>query len=239
MRTSDEEHSYRNWTYILRRSKRARNMSIKVSTIDGLIITIPERFKFSNIYKFLDQNEKWIENALLKYNPTTTLVLPSQINLKSVDQKWTINYSTTKDQSITLHDSENQTITALNLPSSYWEGISYFNKWINVKANGILPKWANHLSNLHELPYSKLTIRRQKTRWGSCSQSDYINLNQNLLFLEPDLVTYVILHELVHTKVKNHSSQFWSALSRYVPNSKDISKRLGVAQMVIPDWAWI
>ncbi len=239
MKASDQEHSYRNWTYILRRSKRARNMLMKVSPADGLIVTIPERFKLSHIYKFLDQNEKWIENALQKYSPKTTLRMPTQINLQSIDQIWTINYAVTEDQKATVHDSENQQIAALNLPSDYWESTSYFNKWINIKANAILPKWADHLSKLHELPYRKLSIRRQKTRWGSCSQSDSINLNQNLMFVEPDLVTYVILHELVHTKVKNHSPQFWSTLSRYIPNSKGISKRLTLAQITIPNWAWI
>ena len=238
MRASDQEHSYRNWTYILRRSKRARNMLMKVSPADGLIVTIPERFKLSHIYKFLDQNEKWIENALQKYSPTTTLVMPTQINLQSIDQIWSINYAVTRDHKANVHDSGNQQIAALNLPTGYWEGTSYFNKWINIKAKGILPNWASHLSTLHELPYSKLTIRRQKTRWGSCSHNDSINLNQNLMFLQPELVTYVILHELVHTEVRNHSRAFWDTLDAHIPQSKNLQSKLFNAMPEVPDWAW-
>ena len=213
-------------------------MLMKVSPIEGLIITIPERFKASNIYKFLDQNEKWIENALLKYDSSATLEMPSQINLQSIDQVWTINYSITGDGKIALHDSENQGITALNLPSDYWEGTSYFNKWISVKAKNILPKWTHHLSKLHDLPYSNVTIRRQKTRWGSCSHNDSINLNQNLMFLQPELVTYVILHELVHTEVRNHSRTFWNTLDTHIPHSKSMQSKLFKVMPELPEWAW-
>jgi len=74
--------------------------------------------------------------------------------------------------------------------------------------------------------YNKVTIRNQKTRWGSCSGKDNINLNMKLLNIPNHLIDYVILHELVHTKVKNHSPHFWDSLNRYVGNAKAIDKEL-------------
>ena len=74
--------------------------------------------------------------------------------------------------------------------------------------------------------YNKITIRNQKTRWGSCSGKNNINLNMKLMNIPDHLIDYVILHELVHTKVKNHSPLFWGSLDRYVGNAKAIDKEL-------------
>ena len=74
--------------------------------------------------------------------------------------------------------------------------------------------------------YNKVTIRNQKTRWGSCSGKNNINLNMQLMNLPNHLIDYVILHELVHTKVKNHSPLFWGSLDIYVGNAKAIDKEL-------------
>ena len=74
--------------------------------------------------------------------------------------------------------------------------------------------------------YNKITIRNQKTRWGSCSGKNNINLNMQLMNIPNHLIDYVLLHELVHSKVKNHSPLFWRSLDRYVGNAKAIDKEL-------------
>ena len=70
-------------------------------------------------------------------------------------------------------------------------------------------------SKKHNLPYNRAGFRCQKTRWGSCSGKNNISLNVNIAFLSEELQNYVILHELVHTKVKNHSRKFWAELDKY------------------------
>jgi predicted metal-dependent hydrolase len=82
------------------------------------------------------------------------------------------------------------------------------------------------LSEKYDLKYNKLFIKNQKTRWGSCSEKNNINLNAKLLNLPQKLIDYVILHELVHTKVKNHSSEFWLTIESYMYNSKKYDKEL-------------
>ena len=84
----------------------------------------------------------------------------------------------------------------------------------------------NKLAIKNGFTYNKATIRNQKTRWGSCSQNNNISLNIQLINLPVDLIDYVILHELVHTEVKNHSDRFWKTLDRYVENSKKQNIRL-------------
>jgi predicted metal-dependent hydrolase len=67
-------------------------------------------------------------------------------------------------------------------------------------------------SSRFNLPYRRAALRCQKTRWGSCSGQNTITLNINIVFLPPALQDYILLHELAHLKVKNHSKAFWSLL---------------------------
>lgn len=83
-----------------------------------------------------------------------------------------------------------------------------------------------YLAKKHGFDYNRVFIRNQKTRWGSCSGKDNISLNAKLILLPERLIDYVILHELVHTKVHNHSSKFWAKLDKYVGNGKLIAAEL-------------
>ena len=72
----------------------------------------------------------------------------------------------------------------------------------------------SEIAQLHGFEYGKVSIRNQKSRWGSCSSANNISLNQKLYFLPPHLRDYVLLHELAHTEQKNHSPAFWSILHK-------------------------
>jgi predicted metal-dependent hydrolase len=76
------------------------------------------------------------------------------------------------------------------------------------------------------LPYNRVSIRGQKTRWGSCSSDKNINLNYKLLFLEPEFVKYIIIHELCHTIHLNHSREFWQLVGDFYPDYRDIRKQI-------------
>jgi predicted metal-dependent hydrolase len=84
----------------------------------------------------------------------------------------------------------------------------------------------HQLSKQHGFTYNKVFIKNQKTRWGSCSEKNNINLNYNLVRLPDELIDYILLHELVHTRIKNHSSMFWDALDRIIGNAKELDKKL-------------
>ena len=82
------------------------------------------------------------------------------------------------------------------------------------------------LARRHGFDYNRVYVRNQKTRWGSCSARNNINLNVNLIRLPEALRDYVILHELVHTRIKNHGLQFWDELERYVNGCRQVDKML-------------
>ncbi|MFC2020025.1 M48 family metallopeptidase [Chloroflexota bacterium] len=83
-----------------------------------------------------------------------------------------------------------------------------------------------HLAKEHGFTYNHVSIREQRTRWGSCSHKNNISLNLKLVLLPQELIDYVMLHELVHTRIHNHSQKFWTELDRYTGNGKVMAKRL-------------
>ncbi len=95
-----------------------------------------------------------------------------------------------------------------------------------AKAKHKLTRRLKHLAGKHGFTYNRVFIRNQKTRWGSCSNKNNINLNIKVSRLPEELMDYVILHELVHTQIKDHSNNFWAAMNRLVGNGKGMALRL-------------
>ncbi len=83
-----------------------------------------------------------------------------------------------------------------------------------------------YLANKYGFIYGKVTLRTMRTRWGSCSAQNNISLNTGLLTLTNELIDYVILHELVHTKIKNHGIEFWNALELITNEPRSLNRKL-------------
>jgi hypothetical protein len=84
----------------------------------------------------------------------------------------------------------------------------------------------DELSKKYCLPYAGVTIRNQKTRWGSCSIRDTISLNINLARLPGKLMDYVIIHELLHTKIRGHGNGFWQRLDMLLGDARGLRGEL-------------
>ena len=89
-----------------------------------------------------------------------------------------------------------------------------------AEAKRKLSRRLTYLADKHGFTYDRAFIRNQRTRWGSCSQKNNISLNMKLVRLPDELMDYVILHELAHTRFKNHSNEFWGELDRLIGNGK-------------------
>jgi len=101
-----------------------------------------------------------------------------------------------------------------NTKSAISEGID------RAEAKRKLTRRLRHLAQKYGLNYNRVFVRNQKTRWGSCSNSNHISLNMMVILLPEELMDYVILHELAHTRVKNHSNAFWTLMNKLVGNGK-------------------
>ena len=101
-----------------------------------------------------------------------------------------------------------------------------FNNIDRREAGKILVQRLEELARKHGFKYNRVFIRNQKTRWGSCSSKDNISLNVKLVRLPETLMDYIILHELVHTRVKNHGKKYYAALDRIVGDRKSLDREL-------------
>jgi len=93
-------------------------------------------------------------------------------------------------------------------------------------AEEILRERLDHLARKHGFPCNRVSIRNQKKRWGSCSADNNISINEKLARLPDRLIDFVLLHELVHTRVKNHAKEFWLELGKYVDNVEVLRREL-------------
>jgi predicted metal-dependent hydrolase len=108
------------------------------------------------------------------------------------------------------------------------------NNYINRReARKSIIKRLNKLSENHGFNYNKVFVKNQKTRWGSCSEKNNINLNVNLVLLPDELIDYAILHELVHTRIKDHSKRFWDELNKYVGCAKELDRKLNNHEILL------
>lgn len=94
------------------------------------------------------------------------------------------------------------------------------------KARIIAIERLEYFSQFYSFQYKRLSIRDQKTRWGSCSGSGGLNFNYRLVFLPPELQDYLVVHELCHLKEMNHSTKFWSLVAQQIPDFRKRRKAL-------------
>ena len=83
-----------------------------------------------------------------------------------------------------------------------------------------------YYANFMGVTYNRISIREQKTRWGSCSSQGNLNFNWKLILLPDEIIDYVVVHELAHRKEMNHSKNFWNIVERIIPDYKECRKYL-------------
>jgi hypothetical protein len=110
-------------------------------------------------------------------------------------------------------------------------------RWLVRVAQDSLLARLHELSARLDMPYRRARIKRQRTRWGSCSRDQTINLNARLLFQPPEVMDYVLIHELCHLQELNHSRRFWSLVARHDPEYRAHDRALRDGWKRVPRWA--
>mgnify|MGYP000878837495 FL=1 len=197
--------------YSVRVSVRARRVTLRIAPPEGLVVVIPRNFSKKRIPSLIDEKRQWIEKTLSKVAPqavTASGTLPPKEYFFPSLKK------------------------SLGL-----EGPNAVSRLRSIADSHLLPR-ARVLSLKTGLRPASFTFRNQKRIWGSCNSKRKISLNQKLLFLEPPLVDYIILHELCHLEYRDHSSSFWTFLSSFDPHFRDHRREIRSAQWTIPVWAY-
>jgi predicted metal-dependent hydrolase len=93
-------------------------------------------------------------------------------------------------------------------------------------AREVLTNRLKELAGSNGFSYNRVSIRYQKTLWGSCSAKNNISLNARLVLLPDDVRDYVLMHELIHTRIKGHGPRFWKEFEKHMPGCRVLKKRL-------------
>ncbi len=214
-------------------SKRAKYIRIKLSQQGDLSVTLPSFTKINLAHEFIRSKRIWIEKNLSKVTVKEANVLPQALDLRLLDESWTVVYTETQEDLASFSSSKMD--LKLKEKSEYVIEVQgsvkqvndskfvakKLNQWCRKKSQTIFNTMLQELAELHGFHYQRLSIRAQKTRWGSCSHLKNINLNCKLLFMPEDVVKYVMIHELCHTIEMNHSSRFWALVEECDPQYKN------------------
>ena len=213
--------------YRVRVHPRARNVRIVVSRRRGFVITIPRGFDRDRIPEILEQKRDWIERTLrrvpMKPEPYQR---PERIALSAIGEEWTVTYQQGNPGRVRLVQRRDRTLFvsgAIDHPEAVRKVLG---QWLRIQAQQHLVPWLGRTATELGFEVRGISVRTQRTLWGSCSHRNTISLNARLLLLSADLVHYVFVHELVHIQHPNHSCRFWQAVAVHVPDYRDKLKAL-------------
>jgi predicted metal-dependent hydrolase len=163
--------------------------------------------------------------------------LPGLIKLPALGEEWTVQYNSTSSSTVQARSNGNGILVVSGRTADKKAVGIALKRWLAREAKTALVPWLSELGETSGLTFKKVTVRGQRTRWGSCSTNGTISLNYRLLFLEPDLVRYVLHHELCHTVHPNHSHKFWTSLEELEPGCRALSRSVRSGMKVVPEWA--
>jgi predicted metal-dependent hydrolase len=227
--------------YRVRENRRAKRIILRVTLARGLEVVVPSAAARRYIPEVLAKNRTWIERTLRKLQDERQSASgrirtpPTTISLPAIDETWQITHLPTAGVKTGLRQLSGENLELIgDLQTTDWQAL--MRHWLITRAQSTIEPWLNRLSQRTGLRYVRLTIRLQKTRWGSCSAKGYISLNARLLFLTPELTEYVLLHELCHLRELNHSKRFWRLVEHFEPNWRRLDRALIAAAATLPRW---
>ncbi len=211
------------------KNKRSRHIRLRVNPNGQAQLTMPILASEKNAIQFIKSKSDWIQKQQKKIRTSLTVFTPNTLFRTKFHQ---LKIVLTDQNKLSNHIGNG--IVQINVPSKFdiqQPEIQQFIQNIIVKlmtheAKIYLPERTLELAKKHGFTFQKVFVKHVKSRWGSCSSVNNINLNIHLMRLPDHLIDYVILHELVHTKVKNHSKTFWDFLENICPGAKSFSKEL-------------
>ena len=217
-------------------SNRARYLRLKLSHSGILSVVVPKGIGINQVKRFVLSQVNWIESKVSELPPLDNQInQPKRLKLAYLDEDWRLKYFPTPNvESITINIGENCQLECSGKVDDVELLHKALGKWLKHKAELIIPDRLAVLAERHGFHFNRVTIRGQKTRWGSCSSKKNINLNYKLLFLESAIVDYVLIHELCHTIEMNHSKQFWALVADCDANYKMHDKSLNKLSRVLP-----
>lgn len=223
----------------VRESPRARRLSVRVFRTGKVEVVVPRRTSQRLVARFLDQHRGWIERKRTeaRRNAIPQEPFPPQrIELVAFGESWRVHLAggSGRARVSTLAPGVLSASGSVDEPNAMKRALR---QWLAAKAAELLPPLLQSAANELGVSYARVVIRRQRTRWGSCSTRGTISLNACLLFQRPQVVRYLLIHELAHTRHMNHSKRFWQCVGRWCTEYQTFDRELREGWKRVPEWA--
>lgn len=218
-------------------SKRAKYLRLKIDQQGYVQMVLPQGCPVKQAQAFAESKRAWIEKSLqsIRQQPITPITLPQRFTFPIVQESWAIDYQETPSgKLIYTTDADELSLSLSGKVNDQALVFGFFDFWLKERGKRCLPHMLAQVSKDTGLDYSRVTIRKQKTRWGSCSSKKSINLNCKLLFMPASVVRYVMVHELCHTQEMNHSKRFWALVEKHDPDYRHHEALLKQSRDYVP-----
>jgi predicted metal-dependent hydrolase len=212
--TSGEKILLRFW-----RNPRARRMVLRLSSKgDGLVMTLPKRVGLAEALRFAQTSAAWIEKSLLRQPQAKALQDGAEILLRGLPH--TVKFSGGRRGLVSI---ENGLITIPGDPAHAERRLrDTLKKMALVELTAATKRYAADMN----VTFSRITVRDQKSRWGSCAASGALSYSWRLILAPPDVLDYVAAHEVAHRREMNHGPKFWRLVLTHCPHSKTATQWL-------------
>ncbi len=228
--------------FSVRHSTRAKRLSIKVFPGGRVEVVVPKRTSAQTVQSFVEENAEWIGKARESFAEHFTpeaFVLPNIVHLPAIEQKTIVRYRPEPGIDSVRYRFGNGILTLSGDTGNQGHCVAALRRWLSGVARKEFEPRLRALAALVGTPYERMHIRMQRTCWGSRSSSGTISLNLCLLFVNADLLRYLMVHELCHGRHMNHSKRFWTMVGRFEPNYRKLDRHLGDAWKDVPGWLGI
>ncbi|ALP54292.1 hypothetical protein Tel_14695 [Candidatus Tenderia electrophaga] len=221
--------------YSIRVSTRAKRLQLKVLPPGKVEVVVPKRVSLKHVPGFVAEHQHWLRAQVQRMTTIYAAepLLPDIIRLPAVAEQWQVDH--TRAERNRLRQSGECRLQLSCADQHHACGL--LQQWLQHHARRLLPPRLAQLSDALGLPFNRVTVRAQKSRWGSCSARNNINLNRALLFVSPGALRYLMLHELCHTVHLNHSPRYWNLVASLMPDYRTYEAELRQAMRVVPRWA--
>ena len=229
--------------YTLLRSVRATHVRLRVTPHEGLVVVVPSRLVGFDVDALLRERREWIAEATAEFAerraqltaPPETL-LPAEVAFPATGERWPVVIRPSRAATASAR-VESGLLVVRGPEGDAAALLRALRRWLQRAATErLLPMLADEAARVGVHP-TRAGVRGQRARWGGCSHAGSVTLNRCLLFLEPELVRSVILHELAHLAHPNHSAEFWSAVDELDPDAAAHHEAIRQARDTIPPWA--
>lgn len=225
----------------IRPSTRAKYMRMQLSADKGLVVTQPLGVSTRQLKQWIHSQLGWISTHLPQIEAQaaarqTSFTLPERIDLPAIAESLNVTYTPSNSDRIAVKYTANDTLRLSGAVENIDFCRTVLQNWLKDHARDHLGRLLQQAAQETGLQYNSYRVKRQQSRWGSCSTLGNINLNYKLMLLPPEWVRYILIHELCHTLEMNHSRRFWERVTQFVPEYKAIHAQMKNAMAEMPSW---